>query len=499
MTTRPIYKPKGAADQLMKAHQCPRCNGIGKGCARCKETGLRGGIQEILIEGAAGTGKSVAVMNWIDSICESYPGTKVLMVRKVLNSMRTSILPSWENYVLGPGHPAIQGKATVMTRVDYRYPNGSWCVPAGLDNPNKIMSSEWHIIACFEATDLEERDWEQLMTRLERSVYNWKPPFCQIIADCNPGRASHWLNKRFSAEGQQLHGRIRLFSKHEDNPSLHPDYLLKLSQLSGARRDRLYLGKWVSEEGLVFPEFQTSVHVIPPEKVPEIDWYFAAQDWGHNAAGVLQVWGVDHDKRMYRVKEIYRTGQTLDWWADKAEWFYKQYKLKAIVCDPSRPESIQTYNERLGSRSGRDAFGIAQGALNDRTIGLDQIRWALQSDGIGPRMYFVSDALVGVDSELQERDLPTCTEEEFEDYIYRSFDPEKMDPDQRDEPDKRCEDHGIDATRYASMFLWRTGGGLTGSHGKVPRIKPGTWADVLGHKRVWTPDDKPKGRLEWLQ
>ncbi len=64
---------------------------------------------------------------------------------------------------------------------------------------------------------------------------------------------------------------VRLISRHEDNPSLTPEYLDRLSQLTSHRRARLYLGIWAAAEGAVFPEFEEATHVID-RFTPPADW-----------------------------------------------------------------------------------------------------------------------------------------------------------------------------------------------------------------------------------
>ena len=71
----------------------------------------------------------------------------------------------------------------------------------------------------------------------------------------------------------------RLLSRHVDNPSLTKAYLKNLERLSGARYERLFKGRWVSEEGLVYDEWDPAIHMIEAEDVPDLKWHFGSVDW----------------------------------------------------------------------------------------------------------------------------------------------------------------------------------------------------------------------------
>ena len=88
--------------------------------------------------------------------------------------------------------------------------------------------------------------------------------------------------------------------------------------------------------------------MIDAEDMPEPKWYFGAYDKGLRHPGCLQIWAVN-DQRMYRVLEIYKTGETSDWWAEQVMAANEDFPLSALVCDPSEPEYIKVFNDRLGA------------------------------------------------------------------------------------------------------------------------------------------------------
>ncbi len=85
-------------------------------------------------------------------------------------------------------------------------------------------------------------------------------------------------------------------------------------------------------------------------------------------------------------------------------------------------------------------------------------RLRLAGDG-KPRLFLFRGARIERDPELDERKLPTCTEEEFEGYIWDTRGGRTV----KEEPVKE-NDHGMDALRYmvmdrdgraAGMSWWR--------------------------------------------
>src|SRR5262245_60510234 len=184
-----------------------------------------------------------------------------LILRKTRMSLTESALVTFEQHVIPEGHSILNGPRRNFRQV-YRYPNGSELVTGGLDNPSRVMSTEFDLIYPQEAIELREEEWEALTTRLR----NGKMPYQQILGDTNPDKPQHWLKRRCDA------GKCRLLeSRHEDNPILYGDgdwtprgraYLATLDALTGARRARLRLGRWVQAEGVVYEGFDPAVHVI---------------------------------------------------------------------------------------------------------------------------------------------------------------------------------------------------------------------------------------------
>lgn len=248
---------------------------------------------EVLIEGPAGTGKTRAVLEKVYWLAHRWPGSRHLLLRQTRASMTQSVLVTWEDKVVQPG--GIDGDASRAHRSNYRI-GASEIVVGGLDNPDRIMSTEYDTINVFEATEITEEAWEKLLTRLRNNVM----PYQQAVADCNPGPPGHWLNQR-AARGQMR----RLLSRHEDNPSLTPEYLGVLSKLTGHRRARLYEGRWVAGEGSVYPEFDAERHVMAPFVIPATWPIYWGYDAGFDHPTAILWFAIAPNGTLYIIDELY--------------------------------------------------------------------------------------------------------------------------------------------------------------------------------------------------
>lgn len=394
-------------------------------------------LNECLLAGPAGTGKSRAVLEYLNWLCMEHADLRVLMVRKTRRSLTESGMVTLEQKVLHPAQ-GVQWKASSQR---YDYPTGSIIGVAGMDKPGKIMSSEWDVIYVQEATELSEAEWEACTTRLR----NGKLPWQQIIGDCNPDAPTHWLRRR--AQSGKL---LMLHSRHEDNPSVTPDYLARLDELTGVRYLRLRLGQWAAAEGIVYEEYSPAIHIIPrfartadnPRGDPPREWpRYVSIDWGYTNPTAMLCWAVDPDGRAYRYREIYMTRRTVDEHAAvlKREWRDDPLP-RAVIADPEDADGRALFSRHTG-------WGTLA-AHNDIESGIQIVRQRLRPAGDGkPRMLFLQDSLVERDSDLAARKLPMCTDEEWESYVWAT------NAAGIKETPVDANNHGLSAVRYFACYL----------------------------------------------
>jgi hypothetical protein len=408
---------------------------------------------EILLDGPAGTGKSRAALEKVYLVACKYPGCRILMARKTRASMTESTLVTWESKVLPAGSPIAEGAQRRM-RQAYSFPNGSEVVIGGLDNALKIMSTEYDLIYVPEATELEENDWESLTTRLRNKVV----PYQQLIADCNPGAPTHWLNQRCN-NGLTT----RILSRHEDNPTVDAAYLDRLRRLTGARKKQLYQGIWAAQEGLVY-DFDPAVHLIARIDIPNQWNRRRVIDFGFTKPFVCQWWPEDPDGRQYRYREIYMTGRLTEDHQRQILYHSRGETYAQTIADHDAEDRSTLTRPRIyyctdcdegilsqAEEAAHAGHQVVSGAIATTAahkpispgIQAVQARLKIAKDG-RTRLLFLRDSLVERDTALMEAKKPCSTEEEFDGYLWPKTTGDKT---KKEVPIKE-DDHGQDAMRY---------------------------------------------------
>src|SRR3990167_2955196 len=223
--------------------------------------------REILVEGPRGTGKTRTILELLNALCQTFPGLAVLIVRKYQRTLSTTCLRTLNEQVLHNGDGVSTFGGNDNEPSGYRYRNGSRIVVGGMDNADKVKSSEYDIIYCNEATEITEDDWESLLPLARHQIDGKRVISNQrIIGDCNPANSGHWINQRCE---RGVTKRIKTTLK--DNPSyFNKDgsttpageaYLATLTSLTGPRRDRWLEGKWTGVENAIYPMFDRLVHI----------------------------------------------------------------------------------------------------------------------------------------------------------------------------------------------------------------------------------------------
>jgi phage terminase large subunit len=426
---------------------------------------------EILVAGPAGTGKSRGILEKLLLIAMKYPGCKILVLRLTSVSLSATGLQTWEQFVakeaLAIGAVKFFG-GSKREPASYRFANGSRVVVGGMDNPMKIMSSEYDIAYVQEANELEIEHWEAITSRLRNGVV----PYQQLIGDCNPQQPTHWLKERCDRGATKYY-----HSTHEENPLYFDEivgpngveykvtpagaaYISKLDALTGVRYQRLRLGNWVAAEGVIYENWSPNL-IVDPYEVPR-DWpRYWAIDFGHVNPMVVQHWAEKPDGELVMYREFYRTGLNVDDFArmvlrtvavvdpayvpdaralargepmPPAAWLWHEPKPRAVIADhDAEGRSMWTKITGLVTTRARkevlDGIGEVDVRLRDR------------------RIEFMRDVLAHpVDQSLLDVKKPARTVEEFPGYVWDTGAQGKI----KEEP-KKENDHGMDAVRYLAM------------------------------------------------
>lgn len=402
--------------------------------------------QEVMISGPYETGKSLAMLHKVNAVACKYAGARILLARKTYRSLVQSGCVTFERSVLAKpiGHPECPIRRMGGSSPSaYLYPNGSQIVLGGLDNPDKLLSSEWDIVAVMQAEELSLSDWEALSGRCTGRAGN--VPYGQIIGDCNPADPNHWILKR---SGLRL-----IESRHEDNPTLYDPRTGKITErglrtiavldsLTGVRLQRGRYGKWVAAEGQVYEAFDNAVNLVDRFDVPR-DWRRVwSIDFGYSNPFVWQEWVLDHDDNMTLSRELYTTRMLVEDAAREIVALTKgDPEPVAIVCDHDA-EDRATFERHSGLST--------VPAYKSISPGIQAVAARLPRAANGkPRLTIMRDAGVRIDELLRSQRRPMSTLEEFTVYVW----PKASDGRALKETPVKEHDHGMDAMRYAVAWV----------------------------------------------
>ena len=460
---------------------------------------------EVVLSGPYDCAKTFGALTKLHALMLKYPGAKALMVRKSYKSLIPSAYDSYINKILPfpPGHADCPvdvfggGTPQVVT-----YPNGSTLRLGGLDVPEKVLSAEYDFVFIPQVEELTLHEWEQVANRANGRAGN--TPYPQVIGDANPGAPKHWILQRNRQTGSDGEPVLKiLWAKHQDNPTIYardfsynPEHgeerrllldehgekvfapggerrIAVLEALTGLRYKRGYLGLWVGAEGVVYDNYDESMHVIKSFKLPPHWRRYIVVDFGFTHPFVAQWWAVDGDGRAYMYREMYHTKRTVE-----------QHVMGVMVQE--QDGSGQLMSDGLGNPiMNKVAKGMldyieedglsytptiicdhdAEDRATMRQLGLSTVparkgiregidevlqRLAVAGDG-RPRLYFFRDALVEIDDDLKTNYKPINTLEEIGNYIWRDGSRGKEDSVKDDIPIDR-DNHGMDCVRYFAVF-----------------------------------------------
>lgn len=166
----------------------------------------------------------------------------------------------------------------------------------------------------------------------------------RLLMDTNPDRPDHWLKRDYidRADGKII---VEYSWKLDDNTFLTDRYRdsIKASTPSGMFYDRAINGAWASADGMVYPDFDQTVHYISLSQVPvdKIVRWFVGVDFGWEHYGAFVLIGKTEDGRYYLVQEWAAQHQHIDRWVEIARSIKAQRGDIHFYCDGARPDYVQ--------------------------------------------------------------------------------------------------------------------------------------------------------------
>lgn len=227
--------------------------------------------QELILDGPADCGKTLAWLYMLNQLAWNYPGVQLAIIRKDYASMPGTVLLSYQKKIIRPDDGIIPYGGDKHPS-QYIYPNGSVIWIGGLDKASKVLSSERDGIYVNQAEEIMLPEWEILKTRASGRAGN--APWHFLGGDCNPAAPTHWIKSRSQS------GKLKLLqATHKDNPEIYDpingeltengkERMAVLKSLTGANLKRLYHGIWAQPEGAIYEMFDEERHKVRAFAIP---------------------------------------------------------------------------------------------------------------------------------------------------------------------------------------------------------------------------------------
>lgn len=195
----------------------------------------------------------------------------------------------------------------------------------------------------------------------------------RILCDTNPDNPEHWLKKEYidNPTDRILSYKFTIF----DNTFLDKRYLQSTIETTpaGMFTERNIYGNWVSGYGMVYKDFDSTIHFINDLRFKNFKRYIAGVDRGYGHYGAIVVFGITENNKYIMIDEVAETQKEIDWWANEAKKLDEKYPRLVFYCDSARVEHIDRFiNDGLDARlaSKKVIEGIEQVAILYKTCRL---------------------------------------------------------------------------------------------------------------------------------
>lgn len=259
------------------------------------------------------------------------------------------------------------------------FPNGSRILFRYCEkdkDAERFQGTEVDVLFVDEATHQSEPRIKKLSACV-RGVNSYPK---RVYYTCNPGGEGHawvkrlFIDRRFKA-GEKPEEYEFIQSLVLDNKALmdaQPEYVEQLKSLPPKLRDAWLYGRWDLFEGQVFEEFTDDpehyqdrcwTHVIDPFKVPDTWRIYRGFDWGYTKPFSCAWYAVDHDGRVYRIREYYGCQKDMS-----THESIPNEGLKMTAGEVA--EGIKQIESVDPNLKGKQIIGIADPAIFDKSTGV---------------------------------------------------------------------------------------------------------------------------------
>lgn len=401
----------------------------------------RSSADEKLYGGAAGGGKTAAIVAEGVTLALEYPGIPIHFFRRTIPELKSTILPEIYKQCgayIKAGHMVWHGLDRKFTLTNGSTLNLNYCDTDA--DVYRYQGTEMPVILIDELTQFPQAWIEYLKTRNRTSNPDWPVMFA---AGTNPGGVGHgWVKNRFIdvaspetvyTDTETKETRIYIPARVDDHPleKFRTDYKKKLDAISDPElRRALRDGDWDVFAGQVFTEWRREKHVVKPFEIPSHWARWMGYDHGYNTYAAAGWYARDpQTERIYKYRELYLTLTGVSEIARLIKQVEGAESVNPRMADPSiwKGAGNQNTGETVADMFEAEKIFFTP-AINDRMAGKQAWHDALSiaPDGL-PKMQIFENCVNTI------RTIPSLP-----------YDLHKV-----EDVDTKAEDHCYDEGRYA--------------------------------------------------
>lgn len=470
-------------------------------CGECPQERFDAATEfDVFYGGAAGGGKTLALLMLAIRCCVRWPTFRVLFLRETYDELDENVFPELVkiDYARDVGGKWNAGRKQLdfpgRSAIRFRY-------MGDLKDITRRRGGSYQAICLDERTQLPSGTGDGLRDRL-RSVGG--VPVLGLRSTGNPGGRSHSELKRDYilatergahpvtvkvADGEATFERRYIPAKATDNPYLNDEYHTVVlggiadPVLRAAMRD----GDWDVFVGQYFGEWRADRHVVPRDAV-ELDasWRrFEGIDYGRAAPWCMLRAAIDNDGRAWVYRELYDVGVDE---ADQARRIAADERASGDLevtraADPSmwgKPTSAET----IAATYAANGVPLTK-ADNERLTG-----WARVHQYLADLYVELTDgSKVGVPCAYHRaQGWESCPKlhvlEGTAPNLVRTLPDLPFDPHRVEDLDTAAEDHAADALRYLLGHAARGVASVAAPRGTMPSTRPSQQRSSAGRRRL---------------
>lgn len=294
----------------------------------------------LICDGSVRSGKTVAMsVGFLLWAMTTFDGCKFALCGKTIEALRRNVVSLIPGLMDGIMRVQERRSDNTMTVWGFGHVNTFYLFGGRDESSYTLIQGMTLAGVLFDEVALMPRSFvEQALARCSISGSRY-------WFNCNPEGSSHWFYREWILKAE-VHNVLHLHFTMADNLALDPAVRARYETMyTGVFYQRYILGLWVIAEGLVYPNFDATRHVV--QEVPQEGLYYISVDYGTLNPCSMGLWCVTGTEAV-RVDEYYWDGRQRQQQKTDEEYYTDLEALAGdrmiqdVIVDPSAASFLTT-------------------------------------------------------------------------------------------------------------------------------------------------------------